>query len=300
MARPATRPDERLDPEPDPKPDPSGGAGLTTEFSCPVCKEGFGNEGALAAHLALTKDAAHHAHRSGANLLPAPKDPSPPAQPDGSGPLSGSGSGGSNPPVSPVGEAHPTRPADQPEPTPDPNPGPEIVTFERPFSVGPLLPDPGSSGTGSGPDAGKTPPKVEISLEPFIDQSVSALANGFFLAEKTDDKLRPEEVHASGFSKAADACLSHYLPQLPKDHPLTALVVSGATLAFIIAQKKSALKPDPTRPAATQPDPTHPPAKNPDPKPDQPGPARPDGSTGDAYWDAILRGAQGGPRLDDD
>jgi len=275
---------------------------LTTEFECPVCHEKFGNEGALAAHLSLTKDAAHHAHRSGANLLPAPNPTTPPAQPDASGSVAESGSAASNPPVSPVGEAHPTHPADQPDPIANPRGEPEIVTFERPLTVGPLLPDAGSAGSGSGTDGSKPPPKVEISLEPFIDQSVSALTNGFFLIEKTDDKLRPDEVHASGFSKAAEACLSHYLPQLPKDHPLTALVLSGATLGFIVAQKKGALKPDATRPepAPTQPNPTHPPAKKPEANPTQPEPARPDDGTGDAYWDAILRGAQGGPRRGDD
>lgn len=250
-------------------------------------------------HLAGLKDAAHLAYRThirpvGPVATPAPALFAPIAAsptlaeptPAGSGPTQpspGPSTGGTSP-------QNPQRPPD-PHPAPEapvqgPTPldGVHAFTLPAPGQVGPLLPD-------TGPILAPTPPTqnpqggLAVPLEPFIAGSLALMVNGFVLRGSGDAKLTPAEVTESGFPKAAEACVRHYFPDLPLDHPLVALFVSSTGLASAILAKK-APKPKEPQPDREEPE-----------RPDSPTlPKAQSKGTGDAYWDAILAQA-GGPRL---
>jgi hypothetical protein len=245
---------------------------------CPVCKKDCSNPGGLAAHLLFVKDADHQAHRlNGPLLLPATTTPTPP------------------PPTPPAPAAAPAPPpavAVAPEPRPAVPPPRPVVTFDLPPPVqsGPLLGDGPTTGTTA---TGGPVPAVEVPLEPIIAGTLALAVNTAFLNRPVDQQLTPTEVGATGFPTAAEACIRLWFPDLPVNHPITALLLSGASLAMLAASYRGKLEPkkdetttDPTTGGPTTTDPTTETT------------APPPGSTGDPYWDLILAQA-GGMRRDE-
>jgi|GEM_PF-5401798 hypothetical protein len=54
------------------------------------------------------------------------------------------------------------------------------------------------------------------------------------------NKLTPEEVSQTKFSKAVIETIEYYYPEIPVDHPVTGLVLSGAVLGGIVIDKVKA------------------------------------------------------------
>jgi hypothetical protein len=269
------------------------------ELRCPVCEAPFGNAGALATHQQLTKDAAHVAGRAQGDpgetgalvalgeATPAspPASPSPPARlasPQASHPEAASGEAGEATPPSRPGEAK------QGEatfalalPPPQARPEMELLALPPPASVEPLLPPPDKAHPGEPSKA----TAVVVPLEPIFAGMATAALNGLVLNKPTDGELTLDMVRATGFPQAAEACLRLYFPDLPLDHPLAALIGSGASLAVLVVSLKG--KAGKTRAQAPEGDGEASPGKAEAPA------AKPGATTGDPYWDRILASAGG-------
>lgn len=248
---------------------------------CPVCQKDCSNPGGLAAHLQFTKDADHLAHRTGTEVAP---QPAPSVVPDAVG-------ASAPPPVvagPPIERVAPTA-LSETENTlrPSDSPGePRVLEFNLgpPPKVVPLLPP----GPQPGATGGPRPAPVVVPLEPLIAGTVAAAVNGTILRGDYDGELTPQAVGETGFPKAAEACLRFYYPDLPLDHPVVALILSGASLSILIVNLKRANKPKDATAPVPQPQTTQ------TPTPSAPTPPPPPGaSTGDPYWDAILSRAGG-------
>ncbi len=251
-----------------------------TDEKCPVCQAEFGNPGALGTHLSLTKDADHVAHRAGAEA-PAPALPeAPPASlalpPALAEPLLRLASGEAptrEPAFIEAGEAPRqgeagTRGEDA-----------QVILLPSPLNVEPLLPAgeaPGQAGA-----APKAPP-VSVPLEPILSGALAIGLNGLVLNKPGDREITSEQVQGTGFPKSVEACLRLYFPDLPLDHPVVALIASGTGLGMLVLQLKAKAPQEPEAPAQATPQATV-----------QAAPAPPAPSTGDAYWDTILRQAGG-------
>lgn len=77
-------------------------------------------------------------------------------------------------------------------------------------------------------------------LEHRLAQATADTVNATVLAEPTDAPLRAGEVRATDFPRHSIRALEHYFPEIPLDHPLTELFLTGAQLAGTIEQKKNA------------------------------------------------------------
>ncbi len=158
-----------------------------------------------------------------------------------------------------------------------------MVSFAPPPEVGPLLPDPNTPN--GDPTQSRPAPRVQVPLEPIIAGGVTAMINGLALGKQEDGALNVDEVRETGFPRAVHACLDLYFPDLPIDHPLTALIASGASLGMLVASRKGIY-------ADRAPPETTPQNDDAQPEPeDQPEPQT--GGTGDPYWDGILAQAGG-------
>jgi hypothetical protein len=267
-----------------------------TDLRCPVCDAPFGNPGALATHQQRTKDAAHVAGRTQA---PAPSEAapaSPPASSEAPSRIASLQAMLSEAASSEAGDATlESAPGDAKQdamqgeatllpPIPDPSEAPEaqILALAPPERVEPLLP------LGDAKPAARPAPVVVVPLEPIFAGMATAALNGLVLNKPTDGELTLDMVRATGFPQAAEACLRLYFPDLPLDHPLAALIGSGASLAVLVVSLKGAkakapeAKPSDASPGdapAEAPPPASPPAQG--------------ATTGDPYWDAILAKAGG-------
>lgn len=265
---------------------------MTDPTRCPVCSEEFGNPGALGTHLSLTKDANHVAHRAGAPpallALPAqagaspeappaspayPESPALPASPNGYAAFGEAGEAGTQ------GEARRGEATQAGEAI-------QVLSLPAPASVEPLIP-PGDA-PGQAGDRPKPPP-VQVPLEPILAGTTAAALNALFLARPIDGQLTPDSVRGTGFPKAAEACVRHYFPDLPLDHPAAALILSSASLAILVVSLRGAnapKEPEAPKQATPQATVTQAPLRV---EAERPASA----STGDAYWDAILSQAGG-------
>ncbi len=262
-----------------------------TEERCPVCQAEFGNPGALGTHLSLTKDTAHVAHRAQAEgaapALPA-QAPAPPAPllllasgpvPNGVGAFGEAGKAGE---VS-QGEAQAGEAPNLFEASAGEEADMKFMTLAPPTNVEPLLPSGDAPGQAGAP--AKAPP-VSVPLEPILAGTVAISLNALFLNKPGDGKLTAEKVSSTGFPKAVEGSLRLYFPELPLDHPITALIASSAGLAMAVVELK-AKNPEgePPAPASAQATVRQAPP---------PAPPPPPASTGDPYWDSILRNQAGG------
>lgn len=278
---------------------------------CPVCAEEFGNPGACATHMQRTKDAAHTANRAGA---PPPASPPDAAASHDAAPASHQDAKRIASPDAPASvgassdASDATRRGDSPDamrsdamhaqastlsffeqlgaglpPTAQPVEEVKMLSLPPPTTVEPLMPASGDAARG---DARPVSP-VSVPLEPILAGTVCMSINALVLNKPGDGKLTPEKVAQTGFPKAVEASLRLYFPELPLDHPLTALIASGASLGLMVVELKAKAPSDaPTQatPQAT----VQAPAQAP------PHAVQAGASTGDAYWDAILRSQAGG------
>jgi hypothetical protein len=133
-------------------------------------------------------------------------------------------------------------------------------------------------------------------LEPILAGTVTLGVNALFLNRPVDTQVTQQQVRETGFPGAAERLVREQFPDLPLDHPVTALLISGANLAILVASCRGALaakpepSPEPSAPTeasaegATQKGSSHERTAPPD---------SPKGTTGDPYWDAILAKAGG-------
>ncbi|MHB8633016.1 MAG: hypothetical protein ACYDBQ_03480 [Thermoplasmatota archaeon] len=271
---------------------------------CPVCDVEFGNPGGCATHMQRTKDAAHTAHRADATLGGAASSPashpdpaaSPPASfriasPDAAPRIGASGDAGDARSRSDARDAMQSDAALQDaglpaffeglgNALPATPPAASAVAVQYlaqppPSKVEPLMP-PMDAPLGDRPK----PPPVTVPLGPVLAGATAAAINCLILCKPEDEDITVEQVQGTHFPDAVEACLRLYFPELPLDHPITALIASGASLSLLVVQLKGKNKVVEAPPAASRADAT-------------PAPAA---STGDAYWDAILRSQGGGVR----
>jgi hypothetical protein len=167
-------------------------------------------------------------------------------------------------------------------------PAPEqatLLSLPPPSRVEPLIPPDAPNAPG---DARAASP-VSVPLEPILAGTVAISLNALFLSKPGDGKLTPERVSQTGFPRAVEGSLRLYFPELPLDHPLTALIASSAGLAMAVVELKAKAHSEAQAPAqAPQQATVQAPQAVPDAVASAPA------STGDAYWDAILRSQGGG------
>lgn len=263
-----------------------------TDEKCPVCQAEFGNPGALGTHLSLTKDASHVAHRAQTEGA-SPASPALPGLPpalavpllrlaSGEAP-NGIGAFGEAGKAAPQGEAKPNEALF--EAAPEGEGDVQFMSLPPPASVEPLMP-PGEA-TGQAGAAPKPPP-VSVPLEPILSGALAIGLNGLVLNKPGDRELTSEMVQETGFPKSIEACLRLYFPDLPLDHPIVALIASGTGLGMLVLQLKAKHPGEGEAPMQAPAQATIVPHPSPDAAPA--GPA----STGDAYWDSILRSQGGG------
>jgi hypothetical protein len=270
--------------------------------TCPVCDAKFGNEGGCATHMQRTKDAAHTAHRAGASA-PASHD-APPASPPSVLRIASPDAAPTDAASRDASDAQGARDAmrgdvalqDAGLPAffenmgaalPASQPAPEqatLLSLPPPARVEPLIPP-------DAPTAGgmRTASPVSVPLEPILAGTVAISLNALFLSKPGDGKLTPERVSQTGFPKAMEGSLRLYFPELPLDHPLTALIASSAGLAMAVVELKAKAPSESQAPPQAPPQAT---VQAPQAMPDAVASAP--ASTGDAYWDAILRSQGGG------
>jgi hypothetical protein len=252
---------------------------VTEETRCPVCSDEFGNPGALGTHLSLTKDTAHVAHRAQAEGdAPASPEatPAPFALPPAlAEPLLRLASGEAPPREAALSEA-----GEAPRQGEAGEADAQVFLLPSPLNVEPLLPPGEAPGQAGAPKA----PPVSVPLEPILSGALAIGLTGLVLNKPGDRELTSEMVQGTGFPKSVEACLRLYFPDLPLDHPIVALIASCTGLGMLVLQLKAKAPTEPEAPAQATPQATVQAA------PDQaPAPA----STGDAYWDSILRQAGG-------
>ena len=84
------------------------------------------------------------------------------------------------------------------------------------------------------------PTQVLTQFSERIDNIICLLVNKLGKLEK--NKLTPEEVKQTQFSQALIEAINHYFPEVPVNHPLTGVIVSGAVLGGIVIEKVKAEK----------------------------------------------------------
>lgn len=234
--------------------------------SCQVCEKPMPNKGALAAHIRLSKDSAHTAHRAGPKLEPAP-EPEPPVvevRKEFSPQLD-------------QAVAQQTKAAVESKSV--------VVSFQPPAVVQPLAtaketkPEPAPSPTGEqkpGDTKLVNPTVSQIPLEPFVAQAVASVLNAFALdPAKGDSMLTQQEVGSTGFPKAIEVSVRKYWPDLPLDHPAVLLTISGTALAAEVKKHraprgKKAKQPEPEPEPEAEGDDEPEPAPTPTPTPPPP------------------------------
>jgi hypothetical protein len=139
---------------------------------------------------------------------------------------------------------------------------------------------PAGDAPGQAGQAGAAPkaPPVSVPLEPILSGALAIGLNGLVLNKPGDREITSEMVQSTGFPKSVEACLRLYFPDLPLDHPVVALIASGTGLGMLVLQLKARAPAEPEGPKQATPQATV-----------QAAPA----STGDPYWDTILRQAGG-------
>lgn len=213
---------------------------------CPVCGRDMPNKGALASHLRLSKDSAHVAHRGAPPAAPpaapeAPKAPEPPAV------------------VAPEPVPAPPAPAPVAPPVVQEERQATLVSFQPPAVVQPLA---GAQQKGSAPTGAQAAPSPtgeakpeaptltvsELPLEPFLAAATAQVVNAFALdPAKGDRPMTQQEVGATGFPKALEASVRKYYPDLPLDHPLLLLGISGTALVAAVKAHRAPRTPDASR-----------------------------------------------------
>lgn len=222
---------------------------------CPAkCgRKDFANAGAAASHLRLAKDSLHVAHRSAPAAVEPPAvspaaDPSVPPEPAPIAPPAPVVEVRQEKSAALAAEAQKATAQEKPADPPASDPAAIVVSWKAPQVVAPLAGTadqkataaPGASPTGEqgpGQPPVKDPTVSEIPLEPFLAAGVASVINAFALDPAKGDRLMTtNEVAATGFPKALEVSVRKYWPNLPLDHPLVLLSVSGTAL---VAQVKA-------------------------------------------------------------
>lgn len=263
--------------------------------ACPVCGQEFDNEQGRGGHLASVKDAAHLAYRAEPSAQPSPPSPEPSPEPTrqpSAEPPSPAGPAEPSPGLSPG--AQPLAPSSRAQED-EPSLGFFPVSFEPLASIQPLAASPDPENPAGAAPGSPQPSAVRVPLEPILAGTTMAALNGLLLNRPVDAPVTLDEVRATGFPTAGEACLRHYFPDLPLDHPVTALLLSGANLAMLVAEHRGRYERQPRQPDKPDGQPPAPAAPAPPPPADAAAAVRegPAGSTGDPYWDALLAKAGG-------